>query len=203
MKNNKLIILSTLFFITIVSMVFQNCCPPKSIPPVVSDCPSNMKMENGNCICDNMSYWDGVQCVNMGFEVNGQYDYLLTSINGTCNDWRDSLFFILNKTSVISTSGALGLYKKAGGSGKFASIASVDFDGYNMGTYDSISSIWSEMMDVNIGQNYRIHEFGFFAKINKTRDTIWANICNATFLPGPLVYQDTCKVVMVNVKKQQ
>lgn len=202
MKTNKLIILSTLFFITIVSMVFQNCCPPKSIPPVVKDCPTNMKMENGNCVCDNMSYWDGVQCVNTGRDWS-QTDltHIYKPIYGQCNDWRDSIA-IFTSAQFPGGAGVIAIYQQTKDQ-KYYGKASGDSEEYNLGTYDSVSAKWLEMMDQSIGQNYKIHEFGFFAKINKTRDTMWANVCNATFLPGPLVYQDTCKVIMVNVKKQQ
>ena len=191
---NTTVVITTVVFL-ISSIFIASCCKNKPTPTPAKTCGTNQILVNDSCVCDNNSVWNGSQCI---YTIKGfsnkfvGYTHLNKSITNNCNDWRDSIFIPFINNDFSSNSNILSIGQIKGDSVWASGELQVAY--YKNGLlYDSLASDLGTMDLTPLDK-----DFAIYIKTTKTRDTMWATVCNVTINP---FYKrvDTCHVVLTKV----
>ncbi|MFM2386358.1 MAG: hypothetical protein RL660_1115 [Bacteroidota bacterium] len=187
--------LKLVFAITLCSLLVSSCCrdkkqPPRPNTPICND--PNSDFNGVTCTCKQGYVWNNTACQYFGMSFPDADIFL--GGKSACNDWRDSLYFIANTTTVHFNFGLVRYYKNAEALLGSALVDSL----YSKPNYDSFMvplvslystrSTWLDTEDCTVT-----------GKINKTRDTCWMKIINLIQTSSGLNKEDSCDVVFTRL----
>jgi hypothetical protein len=192
---NRTVVFTTVLFL-LISAGILSCCKKDKI--ILKTCGKNEMLRNDSCVCDNNSFWNGSECKFAIKDIKTKFlghTHLMLPISNNCGDWRDSIIFpFVDDLDKLNTGILAQLkYDSVYTSGDF------EISYYKNGIqYDTLAS--------DLGSLYQKgsiwgKEFAIYMRMTKSRDTMWATVCNVQSPPEFPIYKriDTCHVILTKL----